>query len=84
MIRAVYRRGSIELIDLVPPTWTDGTELLVESNTHESAELGRWRDDMEAHAAEVLPEDIEELNAALAQADQEAKARTRRELELEP
>ena len=85
MIRAIYRRGSIELIDAVPPTWTEGTELLVESNNGESAAaLTCWRDELEAHAAEILPEDFEELNAALAHADQEAKAWTRREMGLQP
>lgn len=85
MIRAVYRDGHIEPVDSVPPTWTEGTELLVESSVCESeAALTRWHDELEAHAAEVLPEDIAELNAALAQAVQEAKAGMRREMGLQP
>jgi prefoldin subunit 5 len=85
MIRAVYRGGSIEPVDAVPPTWTEGTELFVERTVGESAAaLTRWHDELEAHAAEVLPEDIAELNAALSKADQEAKAWVRREMGLQP
>ena len=85
MVRAVYRGGSIEPVDAVPPTWIEGTELLVESSVGESAApLTRWHDELEAHATEVLPEDIEELNAALLQADQDANAWMRRETGLQP
>ena len=85
MIRAVYRRGTIEPVDAVPPTWTEGLELVVESAVSSATEaLQRWHDELEAHAADVRPEDIEELNAALKQADQEAKAWTRREMGLQP
>lgn len=85
MIRAVYRSGTIEPVDAIPPTWIDGTELLVECTVGNSgAALTRWHDEMEAHAAEVRSEDIEELDAALMQADQEAKAWMRREMGLQP
>ena len=85
MIRAVYRGGSIEPVDAVPPTWIEGTELLVENSIGESAvALTHWHDELEAHAAEVLPEDITELNAALSQADKDAKAWMRREMGFQP
>ena len=85
MIRAVYRSGNIEPTEAVPETWSEGTELLIESTTSETAAaLHLWHDDVEAHAHEVLPEDIDELNAALLQADQDAKAWVKREMGLQP
>jgi hypothetical protein len=59
--------------------------LFVESTVGESTTaLTRWHDELEAHAAEVLPDDIAELNAALEQADQKAKVWMRREMGFQP
>ena len=86
MIRAVFKAGTIEPLDPVPPDWSDGLELRVEP-----AELDDRLQDIDLAYQELEsvcsqmpddPEDDQRLETALAEADRIAKEQVRREMGL--
>ena len=52
------------------------------ADTHKNNPLDKWRQELEAQAAQIASEDIQRLEAALAEADRLAKERVRREMGL--
>ena len=87
MIRAVVRNGVIEPLEPLPAGWDDGRELVVDEPAKESAngteEADHWSSDMDALTALLNdPAEWQEMEAALAEADREAKAVVRREMGL--
>jgi hypothetical protein len=83
MPRAILRDGVIYPTEPLPPEWEDGQEVWVDTAPSDSSEeLDRWREELEAQAARISPEDIKRLEAALAEADKQAKDMVRREMGL--
>ena len=86
MIRAVYRNGVIYPAEPVPPEWMDGQELRVEWDFEEPsddlAEIDRW--DAEWRRVGPFryePGERERVRATLEEADTQAKACVRQQME---
>ena len=91
MIRAIYKDGVLRPLDPIPQEWSDGRELNIEPAeppwAPDAAELERideWYRELEALSADVDPEDMKILRAALDEADEQAKSWVRREMGLDP
>ncbi len=89
MIRAIVRNGRLEPLEPLPRNWNEGTELSIEMALPSDSPVGaaNWQqqfDEMEAHAAQVSPEDITELNAILDENDRQQKEIVRRQWNLTP
>lgn len=85
MIRATFRDGQIHPLDPLPDGWSDGRVLRIEEAepTDDPEELDRWYRELSASAASRDDlGDWEAFEAALQEADREAKGRTRREMGL--
>lgn len=85
MTRAILKNGVIYPLDPLPPEWTDGKELRVEdAGEPESSpeDIDRWYQELEMLVAQNDPKDMERLEAALKEADDQAKAMMRREMGL--
>lgn len=92
MIRAVYRNGVIYPAEPVPPEWTDGLELRVDSGSVESGfdepsddpdEIDRWFAELQALGpAEYEPGERTCVEAVMAEADAAAKEHVRRQMGL--
>jgi hypothetical protein len=87
MIKAVLRDGLIHPTESLPPGWKDGKELLVQeaeiAPPQTSAEITRWREEIDAAAAELDDAaEWEALEATLAEADRQAKDFVRRQMGL--
>lgn len=87
MIRAVYSHGSIVPIDQLPADWEEGQTLRIEPETdwenpsHE--DLQKWFDELQAMGVtEYEPGEKELMQAAMAEADRQAKEFVRREMGL--
>jgi hypothetical protein len=85
VIRAIVECGLIRPLEPLPTEWIDGQELrVVEAGTREeSEEPDSWCAEMDTLAAELAdPEDWARIEAALTEADRQAKACVRREMGL--
>jgi len=84
VVRAVLDEGVIRPLDTLPEHWASGQELVIaEAIAKPSLEdLDEWSREVEALAAEIPAEDFERLEAALMEADREAKAYVRRQMGL--
>lgn len=85
-IRAVLRDGVIQPLEPLPPDWTDGQELRVLSPepSNDPEKIDAWYRETEALAKELYdPQAFAEFEAAIAEADRQAKAWMRREMGLE-
>jgi hypothetical protein len=86
MIRAVIKNGAIQPLEPLPAEWKDGRQVVVdqvEPTALEVGEIDRWASEMnELTAALNDAEEWREIEAALAEADREAKAVVRREMGL--
>jgi hypothetical protein len=85
VIRAVVENDQIRPLEPLPSDWVDGWELRVlEAESGEGPEeLDAWCAEMNALAAELDdPEDWARIDAAPADADNQAKAHVRREMGL--
>lgn len=86
MIRAVIKNGAIQALEPLPAEWKDGRQVVVdpvEPTALEVGEIDRWASEMnELTAALNDAEEWREIEAALAEADHEAKAVVRREMGL--
>ena len=85
MPRAILRNGVIYPLDPLPPDWADGKELRVEETDDAVAEPDddeKWFQQLEAAVQQIDPRDIARLEAALKEADEQAKATMRREMGL--
>lgn len=83
MIRAILKNGSLEPLDPLPAEWQDGRELHVEEAEPVPDDLDAWYRDLEALVAKLDPGDSRRIDAALRQADEEAKAVVRRQMGLD-
>lgn len=88
MIRAVYRNGVIYPAEPIPPEWSDGQEVCVdwvfEEPSDDLDEIERW----DAQCRQVgpfqyEPGERERVRAVLEEADAQAKACVRRQMESE-
>jgi hypothetical protein len=82
VIRAVVEHGQIRLLEPMPSEWVEGRELCVLEADSDKVPDGpdTWSLEMDALAAEADdPEDWARIAAALANADEQAKAYVRRE-----
>jgi hypothetical protein len=84
MIRAVYRDGKIQPVDVVPEEWHEGAKLVVEQEevTPTEEELEQWAVEVETAAAKISEADHQQAMAAIAQHRTEAKQWMRREMGL--
>jgi hypothetical protein len=83
--RAVAEHGQIRLLEPMPSEWVEGRELCVLEADSDEVPDGpdTWSLEMDALAAEADdPEDWARTAAALADADEQAKAYVRREMGL--
>lgn len=84
MVRAVLENGAIRLLSQVPRSWPDGQELVVieAPSSTELADLEEWSRELDDLAAALPPEEFDRVDAALAEADREAKDLVRRQMGL--
>jgi hypothetical protein len=85
VIRAIIDHGQIRPLEPLPSDWVDGRELQVLEAESRNAleEPDMWSAEMDRLAAELDdPEDWARIDAALAEADMQAKSYVRREMGL--
>jgi len=87
MIRAVINKGVVHPLEPLPPDWQDGHQVMVEDLDDQSLsgaeDFARWAEDMKALTAELNdPQEWQEIEAALAEANRQNKALIRREMGL--
>ncbi len=80
MIRAVVKNGVIQPLEPLPADWNEGREVVVDNLPdklpNESDEFDKWSEDMKTLTAELNnPQERQEIEAALAEADRQNKAR---------
>jgi len=87
MIRAVVKNGVIQPLEPLPSDWKDGREVLVDDLVEplpsEPDEFDKWSADMKTLTAELNdPQEWQEIEATLAEADRQNKALVRQEMGL--
>jgi hypothetical protein len=87
MIRAVVKNGIIHPLEPLPHDWQEGREVMVQDRqpqpTNGTDDFDAWSEDMKTLTAELNdPQEWQEIEAALAEADCQSKALVRREMEL--
>jgi predicted DNA-binding antitoxin AbrB/MazE fold protein len=87
MIRAVVKNGVIQPLEPLPADWKEGREVIVddlaEKLPSESDEFDKWSEDMKTLTADLDdPQEWQEIQAVLAEADRQNKALVRREMGL--
>jgi hypothetical protein len=85
VIRAIVEHGQIRPLEPLPSEWVDGRELRVlEAGSGElPEEPDTWCEEMDTLAAELNdPEDWARIEAALAEADIQARSYVKREMGL--
>jgi hypothetical protein len=83
MIRAVLKNGILQPLDPPPAAWSDGRELRVEEAEPSADDLDQWYRDLDALVGRLDPGDHPRLEAALRNADEQAKALVRRQMGLD-
>jgi hypothetical protein len=83
MIRAVVHNGLIRPLDPLPASWVEGHPVIVEDTDDAPAEdLDAWYRELQALGPAVYePGEWERVQATLIEADEQAKALVRREME---
>ena len=85
MIRAIFREGQIQPIDLLPADWEKGRELQISEvePSDDPEEIERWWNELtDLKNQPHDPADTERLETALAKADRVAKDLVRKEMGL--
>ena len=84
MIRAVVQNGLIRLLEPLPPEWKEGRHVIVEDAEFTTVEeLEAWyRELQRLGPAEYEPGELQQVQAVLKEADEQAKALVRREMGL--
>ena len=87
MIHAVVKNGVIQPLEALPPNWQDGHKVVVQDLEARSAngaeDFDTWSEDMKTLTAALNdPEEWQQIEAALTEADRQSKARVRREMGL--
>jgi hypothetical protein len=85
MIRAILKKGKIQPLDGLPAHWREGQELIVEGGEPSSdpADIKKWHEKFLTLSAAIPAADHEQMAAALAEQDRQAKGLMRREMGLE-
>jgi hypothetical protein len=85
MIRAILKKGKIQLLDELPEHWGEGQELIVEGcePSSDPADIKKWHGKLVALSAQIPPADHERMAAALDEQDRQAKELMRRDMELQ-
>jgi hypothetical protein len=83
MIRAVVQNGLIRPLDPMPVDWIEGRVVLVEDAESDTTDdLAAWYEELQLLGpAQYDPGEREQVRAALAEADAQAKELVRREME---
>jgi len=81
MIRAVLENGLIRPAEPIPADWQDGQELFVDRRVPASTteDIDQWARELDEGARAITPEDVAELERALADIERESKDAVRRE-----
>ncbi len=84
MIRAILKKGKIQPLDELPPSWRDGQELIVEGYepSDDPADIKNWHDKLVALSGQIPAADHDRLAAAIAEQEIEAKKYMSREMGL--
>jgi hypothetical protein len=86
MIRGVVRNGMIQPLEPLPADWNEGRQVVVDDLSElvrDPVEADRWPSEMSELTASLNDAgEWQEIEAALVEADHEAKARVRREMGL--
>jgi len=84
MVKAILEHGAIQPLSPLPGNWSDGQELVITEAppSDESQDLEKWSREIDEMAAAFPPEDFDLVDAALAEADDDAKEIVRRQLGL--
>jgi hypothetical protein len=84
MPKAVLKNGVICPLEPLPPDWTEGQQLCVESATEEdeNQNLDDWFGELQALVAQNDPNDWARVEQAIQSADEHAKAIVRKQMGL--
>src|SRR5947209_582639 len=87
MIRAVVKNGVIQPLEPMPADWKEGREVVVDDLTEQPASesdgFDNWLEDMKTLTAGLNnPQEWQEIEATLAEADRLNKDQVRREMGL--
>lgn len=82
MVKATLRAGVIQPESPLPDNWSEGQELIIEAAPPAPDDLDAWSREIDEMASKIPPEDFERLQAALAEANREAKEFVRRQMGL--
>ena len=87
MIRAIVKNGVIQPLEPMPADWKEGREVVVDDLTEhppsESDGFDNWLEDMKTLTAGLNnPQEWQEIEATLAEADRLNKDQVRREMGL--
>lgn len=84
MVKAILEHGTIQPLSPLPGNWSNGQELVITEAppADESQDLEQWSREIDRLAAAFPPEDFDFVDAALAEADKEAKEMVRRQMGL--
>ncbi len=84
MPKAVLKNGVICPLEPLPPEWADGRELRVEAAAEddEDQDLDAWYHELQELVAQNDPSDIARVEAAIREADEQAKSFVRRQMGL--
>ena len=82
MIRAIIKNGAIQLLEPIPPEWTDGREVVVDEAepVRRSEEVDQWLQELESAAGTIDSADDERLQVAVDEVRRQAKETARREM----
>ena len=84
MVRAVLEHGTVRLLSPVPGSWSDGQELVItEARSRDEVQgLEQWSREIDELASAIPAAEFDRVDAALAEADREAKEIVRRQMGL--
>ena len=84
MIRAIIQNGQIHPLDPLPAEWTEGRQVIVEdAESASSDDLDEWYRELQGLGpAQYEPGEWEQVQETLAEADEMAKAMSRRQMGL--
>jgi hypothetical protein len=85
LIRAIVKNGGIQPLEPLPPDWEEGREVvvddLVDQSSNGTGDIDTWAEEMKTLTAELdNPQEWQEVEAALAEADRQNKTLVRREM----
>jgi hypothetical protein len=82
MLKAVLRKGSIVLLEPLPPEWEEGAALEVAKSNAPPFDVDAWATSMNELCADSPAEEEEIMHHAIEEHRQQAKLQMRREMGL--